>query len=239
MAKTLGRSAFVSWDELDRSVSAWAKDVFGHEIEAIADREDDVATIVVVPEAQDFRKFSELFAKYDLEHDYAPEDEFCPKQNSELPAVMSLRIFSEMLSSDLGFRPHGLTAFHGGVIFTEKSSGGELGVDMGGNTRIDFLYRDAANYKFPQHAVISGSITDMQIQTILGCLNDGEYFIPSQVGLPCSYASPYEPCDDDHPFCALSAQSFSETFSAEDTQITADELVAKFLAAKGNWQPSF
>lgn len=239
MAKTLGRSAFVSWDELDHSVSVWAKDVFGHEIEAIADREDDVATIVVVPEAQDFRKFSELFAKYDLEHDYAPEDEFCPKQNSELPAVMSLRIFSEMLNSDLGFRPHGLTAFHGGVIFTEKSSGGELGVDMGGNTRIDFLYRDAANYKFPQHAVISGGITEAQIQTILGCLNEGEYFIPSQVGLPCSYAFPYEPSDDDHPFCELNAESFHETFAPAQVEITADELVAKFLAAKDNWQPPF
>lgn len=64
------------------------------------------------------------------------------------------------------------------------------------NTRIDYLYRDASNYKQPNSVVVSGLFTARQVGEILGCLNDGEYFIPSQVGLPETRFG--EITEDDH-----------------------------------------
>ena len=52
------------------------------------------------------------------------------------------------------------------------------------NTRICYLYRDSDNYKVHNMCVIHGELTDSQIDQILECCDMGEYFIPSQVGLP-------------------------------------------------------
>ena len=38
------------------------------------------------------------------------------------------------------------------------------------NTAVEYLYRDASNYKMPQHEVIKGLITEDQITRILTCL---------------------------------------------------------------------
>ena len=54
------------------------------------------------------------------------------------------------------------------------------------NTRICYLYRDSDNYKVHNMCVIHGELTDSQIDQILECCDMGEYFIPSQVGLPGS-----------------------------------------------------
>lgn len=52
------------------------------------------------------------------------------------------------------------------------------------NTNIHYLYRDANNHKTHNIVTVKGSITEEQIRTILGTLKEGEYFIPSQVGIP-------------------------------------------------------
>lgn len=52
------------------------------------------------------------------------------------------------------------------------------------NTCISYLYRDACNYKIHNEVIINGVLTSAQIDSIMDCLLDGEYFIPSQVGLP-------------------------------------------------------
>ena len=101
------------------------------------------------------------------------------------------------------------------------------------NTKITYLYRDASNYKVWNEAVIKGKLTDEQQKTILECLIDGEYFIPSQVGLPEEkFASKYE---DDPVWFELS-EGFAEPSIGKATEdLTADELVQNFLKAKGNW----
>lgn len=105
------------------------------------------------------------------------------------------------------------------------------------NTKISFLYRDAANYKFWHDAVVAGSVSQEQIDQIMGALEgDGGYFIPSAVGLPCDYASGYEPNDDDHPWCELFADSFEPTDHAPTVDMTAEALVQRFCDAKGRWE---
>jgi len=65
------------------------------------------------------------------------------------------------------------------------------------NTRIDYLYRDASNYKAYNSVVLSGKMSAEDAERISKCLCDGTYFIPRDVGLPeirvCGYRT-----DDDH-----------------------------------------
>jgi len=49
------------------------------------------------------------------------------------------------------------------------------------NTLLEYLYRDASNYKQHGSVVLQGTISPKDIRPLL---IDGEYFIPSQVGLP-------------------------------------------------------
>ena len=52
------------------------------------------------------------------------------------------------------------------------------------NTKISYLYRDADNYKMRHEVVIAGSMSEEQEKAIEDSLDEGVYFIPSQVGLP-------------------------------------------------------
>ena len=53
------------------------------------------------------------------------------------------------------------------------------------NTRIEYLYRDADNYKVRNTAVVSGEIpAEEQTYIFENCLGDEKTFIPSKVGLP-------------------------------------------------------
>ena len=49
------------------------------------------------------------------------------------------------------------------------------------NTLLEYLYRDASNYKQHGSVVLQGGISLKDIRPLL---IDGEYFIPSQAGLP-------------------------------------------------------
>lgn len=51
------------------------------------------------------------------------------------------------------------------------------------NTRIMYQYRDADNYKQFEEVVIPGEITEQDKALILSKRDEGQYFIPSQVGL--------------------------------------------------------
>lgn len=101
------------------------------------------------------------------------------------------------------------------------------------NTRIDYLYRDACNYKVYQYFVIQGPITPEQIQLILESCLDGEYFIPSNVHpwMPEQRFDGYDPLIDDDYF-EIGKYSFSSTQEEATIPITADELVKRFQAAK-------
>lgn len=106
------------------------------------------------------------------------------------------------------------------------------------NTNIEYLYRDADNYKVQNHCVIQGEITPEQIEQIMDCLDAGEYFIPRQVGLPEERFSTVDP-ERDHPWFELSEYSFEPTDLPYHLPLTPSELVQKFQAAKGHWDDSF
>jgi hypothetical protein len=52
------------------------------------------------------------------------------------------------------------------------------------NTKINLLYRDASNYKTALDVVVKGAITRQQIKQIKSNLDDGQFIIAHQVGLP-------------------------------------------------------
>lgn len=103
------------------------------------------------------------------------------------------------------------------------------------NTRIDYLYRDASNYKVPNTCVVEGVLSEEDINVIIRHLYDantetGEgWFIPKMVGLDGERFS--DETEDDHPFFELSRNGFSITEDTPDTAITARELVPAFLGA--------
>ena len=101
------------------------------------------------------------------------------------------------------------------------------------NTKIEYLYRDASNYKVWNECVIRGEISEEQIETIIGCLNCGEYFIPEQVGLPATrFGSATE---DDHCWMELDADGFSSTDKNPTENLDVEQLVQKFQEVDGCW----
>ena len=104
------------------------------------------------------------------------------------------------------------------------------------NTKISYLYTDASNYKKHNEVVVSGTITDDQIQKIMGSLNDYDktedmgYFIPRQIGLPEERFEEFN--EDDHCWFSLTSDSFESTDdkTTDFIDITANELVAQFEA---------
>ena len=104
------------------------------------------------------------------------------------------------------------------------------------NTKIYYLYRDASNYKKGNEAIVEGAITQEQIDTIMDCLDEGEYFIPKQVGLPEVRFDKIT--EDDHCWFELDKYGFTATDEEPTVRMTIDELVEKFKAASGNWDDS-
>lgn len=103
------------------------------------------------------------------------------------------------------------------------------------NTIINYLYRDASNYKVRNSCVINGVLTKDQQKTILNCLHEGEYFIPSLVGLPEVKFDEYD-SEEDHEWFELGEFSFETTRARADVAITAQDLVAAFINCKGRWE---
>ena len=103
------------------------------------------------------------------------------------------------------------------------------------NTKFSYLYRDADNYKKVNECVIAGTFTTEQIRAIKDCCDMGEYFIPSQVGLPERCFNLYDPAVD-HCWLELDEDSFSETIEPPTVALTATELVNHFEGCRNNWQ---
>ena len=103
------------------------------------------------------------------------------------------------------------------------------------NTRMEYLYRDAANYKSYNSVVVRGIITTEQKQAIYKTLEEGIYFIPEQIGLYLLRG--WDVTEDDHPYCELDIEhDFYETAEApDDDSFTVENLVAAFVATSGRW----
>ena len=98
------------------------------------------------------------------------------------------------------------------------------------NTKIEYLYRDACNYKARQEVILKGMITPDDVQKISGALEpegDYGYFIPEQIGLPL--VRPWAVSMDDHCFCELYPEiAFSFTEEAPTDDRTIHELAQDF-----------
>jgi hypothetical protein len=99
------------------------------------------------------------------------------------------------------------------------------------NTKIEYMYRDGSNYKTYREEVLQGELTSLQIAEIKSNLQDGEYFIPSQVGLDDLQAElqKYDSRDYDDD---LSLHEFLEVELVSDTptiEMTAEEFYNKFV----------
>lgn len=104
------------------------------------------------------------------------------------------------------------------------------------NTEIGYLYRDGSNYKVSNFVVVSSTVTEDMVKTILGCLESGLYFIPQQVSLPEKRFETIN--EDDHAWFELDESSFTPTDKAPTVDISAEELVQAFVTAKGKWDES-
>lgn len=102
------------------------------------------------------------------------------------------------------------------------------------NTKISYLYRDADNYKMRHEVVIAGSMSEEQEKAIEDSLDEGVYFIPSQVGLPDDrFGSVTEA---DHPW--FEWVGVEPTADRPTLHVTAEELTAKFVDAANGWTES-
>lgn len=101
------------------------------------------------------------------------------------------------------------------------------------NTRVSYLYRDASNYKSWNEVILAGTLTKEQVRTIMSLCDSGEYFIPSQVGLPEVRFSDIS--EDDHVWFELAEEGFQMTTAKPTELITAEELYQNFLSVNGKW----
>jgi hypothetical protein len=67
---------------------------------------------------------------------------------------------------------------------------------------LEYLYRDASNYKAFGAILLSGYPSQDEIAALRACLESGEYFVAEQVGIPAIYKELWElsdgPTSDDH-----------------------------------------
>ena len=99
------------------------------------------------------------------------------------------------------------------------------------NTKIEYSYADASNYKIYQEAIVRGVLSDDQIAGIFGSLDSGEFFIPSQVGL--SETRFEDITEDDH--CWFRLDNITDTDEEATADISARSLWENFLAVNGQW----
>lgn len=101
------------------------------------------------------------------------------------------------------------------------------------NTRINYLYRDADNYKQQNCEVIPGHLTETQKQAVIESLDQGDYFVPSAVGFEEVRFDTFG--DADHAFFELNIYGFEETDDAPTVDMTPDEVVAAFERCSDKW----
>jgi hypothetical protein len=104
------------------------------------------------------------------------------------------------------------------------------------NTKIAYQYRDADNYKQLEDVVIPGEISEKDKALILSKLDEGMYFIPSQVGLNDLQERMCSPIGDaDHVWHELCEEDISLTNDDPTPNHPFDninELVERFEALK-------
>ena len=98
------------------------------------------------------------------------------------------------------------------------------------NTRFEYMYRDGENYKQYAEVVIKGALTPEQLRPYL---YDGQFFLPSEVGLEDLQEYPYRHYDHiwHEPVAA------DPTNDAPTVEVRAEDLVARFQhAGRTKWK---
>lgn len=97
------------------------------------------------------------------------------------------------------------------------------------NTRIEYMYRDASNYKAYGEVVLEGTLSESDKAAIRGALYDGEFFIPGPVGLD-DLSGVLGELDEtqDHPFHMI--ESISETEDSPTDLAPSAERFAKSMS---------
>lgn len=101
------------------------------------------------------------------------------------------------------------------------------------NTRIEYLYRDAANWKQHNEAVVAGRFSEQDINDIMASLDMGENFIPSKIGLPEQRFDTSN--DDDVLTFELSRAGFIPTTAEPTVKLDARTVTDRFKANKNRW----
>lgn len=103
----------------------------------------------------------------------------------------------------------------------------------GGGTEISYMYRDADNYKQTRTVVLAGAITLEQAAAVVGALDEGEWFVPSEIGLEDIQGNftfgPDWDEQSDHPFHELTGIALTTAQPYGD--MTAQEFHDRFVAA--------
>lgn len=76
------------------------------------------------------------------------------------------------------------------------------------STKVDYMYRDGGNFKFPGEVVVAnpdGLPAKQALKRLRAALQEGEFFIAEQLGLPRVFPwAQYDPCEEtDHPWHTL------------------------------------
>jgi hypothetical protein len=101
------------------------------------------------------------------------------------------------------------------------------------NTLIRYQYRDAANYKATSSVVFAGRPTDDELARLLANRDEGERFIPSQVGLQdlqLSFNGRLQ--DDDHVWHELQAEDVEATDEPPTDPRDIHQFAAEFTSAE-------
>ena len=97
------------------------------------------------------------------------------------------------------------------------------------NTKIEYMYRDAANWKQYNECIVSGSITLNEIEVFL---HGGQFFIPGELGLENLFPLPFG--EDDHVWHEIC--SVEPTKKPPTVSFDAAELQKRLqTAAKNEW----
>ncbi len=99
------------------------------------------------------------------------------------------------------------------------------------NTKIEYLYRDASNWKEWNTCIVCGTAAKEDVEEVFAIVGEDGYFIPEQVGLPLSRPSE-EVTEDDH--CWAELISIEETDLPETEPIAWTSVLLDFMEAKEN-----
>ncbi|MHB0970001.1 MAG: hypothetical protein ACYC7A_17820 [Thermoanaerobaculia bacterium] len=104
------------------------------------------------------------------------------------------------------------------------------------NTRFEYLYRDAGNWKKWGCVVFAGAPSAALDDRFRAACFMREFFIAAQVRLPELFFDEYPVNDDDHCFHEFSSLGETTDDPNDEHRRTIDEFVCEFEEAGKRWQ---